>query len=321
MTVKTIIIFSVLVIGLVSGALAGAPAPALSVLDIVPGVRTIGMGGAGVASVSGAETLYNNPAGLTSLTGIAMNSFYTMQPGLLGYGALDLTLPNWGLGVFTLSSGDIQGYNSSGSPTKTLSYGNTAVVLGFGLSPQSIPFIPRLPFAFSVGGRLKYLTVTDGTASGSGFAVDLAYRMPLPDVGFGPLVMTDSAFGISVSNLFGTVHYANHSDSLGVDVRIGGITTVVHIVTVALDAASAGVVHFGMEYKPVPMFAVRVGAYNRPGGIALTLGLGLDVQGFTLDYAYVTGTNLPGTHRVALSVNFSGVNFGGLMGVFRRILP
>ncbi len=319
MTVKRIIILSALIIGTASLSLLGANA--FTVLNLATGVRTIGMGGAGVASVNGAETLYNNPAGLTSLTGIAMNSFYTMQPGLLGYGALALTLPNWGLGIFTLGSGGIQEYDASGNPTKTLSYGNTAVMLGFGLSPRNIPFIPHLPFDFSLGGRLKYLTVTNGTQNGSGFALDLAYRMEFSDMHLGPIAMTQNAVGISMTNLIGTVNYPKHSDSLGLGIQVGGVTTVAHLVTVAADLDSSGSIHFGLEYRPVPAFAVRGGAYNRPGGIILTIGLGLDVQGFTFDYAYITGNNISGTHRLALSVNFSNVNFGGLMRVFRRLLP
>lgn len=317
MTVKRIIILSALIIGTASVGLLGANA--VSVLNIATGVRTIGMGGAGIACVNGAETLYNNPAGLTALTGFGMNSFYTMQPGRLGYGTLALTMPNWGLGIFTLSAGDIQGYDASGK-TKTLSYGNTAIVLGFGLSPRSIPFIPRLPFDFSIGGRLKYLTVTNGAQNGSGFALDLAYRMPLSDMHLGPIAMTDNALGISMTNLLGTVNYPHHSDSLGLGIRAGGVTTVARLVTVAADFESSGELHLGLEYRPVPAFAVRAGAYNHSGGIALTLGLGLDVQGFTLDYAYVSG-NLGGTHRVALSIDFSGVNFGELIGTFHRILP
>ena len=322
MTVKRAIlsIISGVLIGLLGVASLGANS--VSVLDIAPGVRAIGMGGAGVARVDGAETLYNNPAGLAALPGIGIGSFYTTQPGLLIYGAVDLTLPNWGLGVFTLNSGDIQGYDDSGNPTSTpLSYANTAVMLGFGMSSKGIPFLSRLPLDFSLGGRFKYLAVTDGDATGSGFAVDLAYRMSLPNLRIGPIPLRETALGVSMTNLFGSVNYPEHSDPFGMGIRIGGATSVSNLATLALDLDLSGTVHFGVEYRPVRSFAVRGGVFNRKGGVALTLGLGIEVQGFILDYAYVTGSNLPGSHRVSLSIDFSGIDLSAFGRTFRRILP
>jgi len=312
------ILFMVILLGL---GLEAAGAGAVSVLDLNPGVRAIGMGGAGLARVDGAETLYNNPAGLAELSGIGFGSFYSTQMGLLSYGAVDLTFPSWGLAVLSLNAGDIQGYDSSGNQTSVLSYQDTALVFGFGLSPKNIPFIPSLPLDFSIGGRLKYLSVTSGGAKGSGFSVDLGYRMTFPDRRLGPISITNTAVGVSITNLFGSLNYENHSDPFRMDIRVGAATEIAAVATVAVDVDLGGAIHFGMEYRPVNTFALRAGFFNRAGGMAITLGLGVDVQGFILDYAYVTGGDLSGSHLVSLSIDFSGIDISSFSRVFRRLLP
>ncbi len=312
------ILFMVILLGL---GLEAAGAGAVSVLDLNPGVRAIGMGGAGLARVDGAETLYNNPAGLTELSGIGLGSFYSTQVGLLSYGAVDLTFPNWGLAVLSLNAGDIQGYDSSGDQTSVLSYQNTALVFGFGLSPKNIPFLPSLPLDFSVGGRLKYLSVTNGDAKGSGFSVDLGYLMTFPDRRLGPISISDTAVGASMTNLFGSLNYENHSDPFRMSIRVGAATKIAEVATVALDIDLGGSIHLGMEYRPINTFALRAGFFNRPGGMAFTLGLGVDVQGFILDYAYVTGGGLTGSHLVSLSIDFSGIDISAFSRIFRRLLP
>jgi len=311
------ILFVVILLGL---GLEAAGASAVSVLDFAPGVRAIGMGGVMIARIDGAETLYNNPAGLTELNGIGLGSSYSIQPGILSYGAVDLTFPNWGLAFLSLSSGDIQGYDSSGSQTEVLSYQDTALVFGFGISPKTIPFIPHLPLDFSLGGRLKYLSVTNGAAKGSGFSLDLSYLMTFPDRRLGPVSLTDTTVGVGMTNLFGSLNYENHSDPFGMTIVTGAATKIADLVTTAIDVDLAGAIHLGVEYTPVSTFAIRAGVFNRPGGMAVTLGLGVDVQGFILDYAYVSGP-LGGCHRVSLSIDFSGIDISAFSRTFRRILP
>ncbi len=311
------ILFMMILLGL---GLEAAGAGAVSVLDLDPGVRAIGMGGAGLARVDGAETLYNNPAGLTELAGIGLGSFYATQMGLVSYGAVDITFPSWGLAFISLNAGDIQGYDASGSQTSVLSYQDTAVLFGFGVSPKILPFIPQLPIDFSLGGRLKYLSVSNGDAKGSGFSFDLAFLTRLPDRRLGPVSLSDTAFGVSMTNMFGSLNYDGHSDSFRMAIRVGGATKIANLVTTALDLDLSGSIHLGFEYTPVPTFALRAGVFNRPGGMAITLGLGVDVQGFIIDYAYVTG-DLGGTHRVSLSIDFSGIDLSAFSRIFRRILP
>jgi hypothetical protein len=51
------------------------------------------------------------------------------------------------------------------------------------------------------------------------------------------------------------------------------------------------------------------------------LGAGLDLEGFGLDYAFLSHGGLSGSHRLAVSVNFGTIDLGAITGMLRRILP
>jgi hypothetical protein len=116
---------------------------AISVLDIDPGVQIMGVGGAGVALAEGAETLYYNPAGLSNLEGISFSSFYSSHMGVASYSAFSLTFRNWGVGFLMFDSGNVTGYDDSGNPTDTLSYGSNAFLFGFWRRSQGPRFHTR----------------------------------------------------------------------------------------------------------------------------------------------------------------------------------
>jgi hypothetical protein len=317
--INKVIISALLLVGLTG--LAGIAQTAVSVIDIDPGVQRIGVGGAGTSLASGAETLYYNSAGLSSLSGISFSSFYASYLGVANYTSLALTFPNWGLGMLMFNSGDITGYDGSGGTTDTLSYSNNALLLGFGVDPKTLPFIPALPIDFSLGARIKYLSVNNGGENGSGFAFDLGYRMSFASLRIGPIVMSDIALGLTGNNLFGGLNYDAHGESMAMSLRIGASMRLASIVLLTSDLDLAGRFHFGVEYDPIPTFAVRAGMMTQAGGMSITLGLGLNIQGFILDYAYITHPTLSGTHRVALSLDFSGLDLSGLTRSLRRFLP
>ena len=294
---------------------------AISVLDIDPGVQIMGVGGAGVALAEGAETLYYNPAGLSDLEGISFSSFYSSHMGVASYSAFSLTFRNWGVGFLMFGSGNITGYDASGNPTDTLSYGSNAFLFGFGVDPKDLAFIPALPIDFSLGGRIKYVSATVGDASGGGFSFDLAYRMTFPNMRVGPVGLTDLAFGITATNLFGGLNYDAHSESLGMNLRLGGSARIADVVLLTSDLDLSGQFHAGVEYKPVRNFAIRVGMLTQSGVMSLTLGLGINVEGFLIDYAYISHPTLSGSHRISLAIDFSGLNLRAFGTSLRRLMP
>ncbi len=315
----TLMIAALLMGGL--GSVAGLAATATTVLDIDPGVQVIGVGGAGTALADGAETVYYNAAGLSDLSGVSLSSYYASYLGVASYTSLALTFRNWGLGMLMLNSGDITGYNGDGDTTGTLSYSNNALIFAFGVNPKDLAFLPRFPVDFSLGGRIKYLSVKDGDANGSGFAFDLAYRMTFPNMRLGPMGLSDLAFGATVANLFGSINYDTRGEAMGMDVRLGGSMKLADLILITGDLDLDGEIHVGAAYSPIRTLVLRMGMMTQSGGTSITLGMGLNIQGFILDYAYVTHPMLSGTHRVSLSIDFSGLDLSSFGGILRRLLP
>jgi len=295
---------------------------AATVLDIDPGVRALGVGGAAVSLAEGAETLYYNPAGLARLSGISLTSSYASHLGLGNYGALGLAFRNWGIGVLNFGSGDIGGYDDEGNPTgTTLSYGSTAFLIAFGLSPSQLPFLPALPFDFSVGMRFKYLTGNIGETGGSGFAVDLSYWMAFPDMRFGPIALSDLSLGVAANELLGSISFGAESESLGMGLVVGASARVAGAVLIALDLdlARQGV-RLGAEYQPIPALAVRAGILARPVGMTVTLGLGMSIEGIQIDYAFASHPFLGGSHRISLAIDFTGFDLAAIGRNLRNLI-
>jgi len=309
---------ALLVAGLCFGAVA-AEREATTVLDIVPGVAQAGAGGTGIATVSGAETVYYNPAGLSELPGISFSSFYASHMGAANLTAFSLAIRGFAVAAELYNSGSIQGYDAEGNPTEELTYSSTSYMFGFGVDPSMLSFLPKMPFSFSVGGLLKGTTTKIADESGSGFAFDLGFRMGIPSVSLGPIVMSDAAFGVTLRNLFGGVNYDGSQENVPMDVGLGLTATLAKVATISADLHLAGAVGLGVTYKPVPALALRLGVLSN-GGLAITAGAGLDVQGFLIDYAFVSHA-IGGTHRIGLTLDFSALDIGALGNSLRRILP
>ena len=300
-------------------SLSGGAQEAQTVFEIEPGVSMLGAAAAGLSIVNGAETLYYNPAGLAKLPGISFSSFYASYLGQADYTALALTFRNWGVAAMLLSSTGIQGYDAAGNQTDALAYRNTGFVFGAGLDSSNLPFLPDFTFDVSLGARIKVLTAQVGEATGSGFSFDLGFRTAFPDMNFRGVAITDISVGVAGVNLFGGLSYDEVSDDFQMDIQVGGSVRFAELVRVALDFHLAGSLHFGVIYEPIPTFALRLGLISR-SGVWITAGLGVNVEGFLLDYAYVTHT-LGGTHRVSLTLDFSSLDISALSRSLRRLLP
>ena len=313
---KLLILVAILMLGIVVTAVAQQ---ASTVFDIEPGVSMLGAGAAGISVANGAETLYYNPATLAALPGISFSSFYARYVGLVNYSALSLTFRNWRLAALLLDSGGIEGYEADGTPSGTLAYKNTGILFGVGIDPSVLPFIPDLPFDFSLGARIKYLSVQIADETGRGFSFDLGFRTTMPDMKLGPLAVTDVAFGFTAVNLFGGLSYEVVTDEFLMDLRLGASARLADAFLVALDLHLGGSAQLGLVYSPIPTLDLRLGVISR-GAVSLTAGVGVNVEGFLIDYAFASH-KLGGTHRVSLTLDFSSLDIAALSRSLRRILP
>lgn len=313
---KIVVVAALLGLGL---GMAGAAQQAMTVFDIEPGVGMLGAAAAGVSMATNAETLYYNPAGLSELPGISFSSFYASYLGQAGYSAFALTFRNWGIAALLLNSTGIQGYDATGAETDALAYRNTGIVFGAGIDPSDLAFLPAFAIDMSLGARLKYLTARVGEEQATGFTFDLGFRTGFPDMNLGGFTITDAALGVTAVNLFGGLSYEDRSDDFLMDIQVGGSGRIAELVLVALDVHLSGSLHLGFAYSPVPTLALRLGLISK-SGISITAGVGVNVEGFVLDYAYATHA-LGGTHRVSLTLDFSSLDMTALSRSLRRLLP
>jgi hypothetical protein len=308
----------ILLLTCLSVGLSTAAQQAVSVLDIEPGAGLLGAGGAGIAVVYGAETLYYNPAGLAELPGISFSSFYASHMGLANYSAFALTFRNIGIGAMLFGSGGVFGYDERGTQTGTLSYRNSAFLVGFGLDPSTFQFFPEMAFDFALGGQVKLLSTSVGETDGSGFAFDLGFRTTFPALRLGPLDLSDAALGVTVVNVFGGLNYPDTQENFRMDIRVGVASRFEDVVLVAIDLHLGGAAHVGVSYWPVSTLALRLGAILK-GPISVTGGVGLNIEGFLIDYAYMSHP-LGGSHRVSLCLDFSALDIGALGRSLGRLL-
>jgi len=299
--------------------LTGAAQQALTVFDIEPGVGMLGAGGAGISVASGAETLYYNPAGLSQLPGISFSSFYASYLGEANYSAFALTLRNWGVAALLLNSTGIQGYDNAGNPTDNVAYRNTGFLFGAGIDPSDLAFLPDFAIDMSLGARIKFVTAAVGEGQATGFSFDLGFLTGFPDMQLGAFSITDLSLGVAAVNLFGGLSYTDGSDDFLMDIQVGASGRVANAVLIALDFHLSGSLHLGFAYEPIPTLALRIGLISE-SGVSITAGLGVDVEGFELDYAFVSHT-LGGTHRVSLTLDFSSLDITAISRSLRRLLP
>ncbi len=265
------------------------------------------------------RTLSSSSASLAALPGISFSSFYASYLGLANYSALSLTFRNWGLAALLLDSGGIDGYDADGNATETLAYKNTGILFGVGIDPSILPFIPDLSIDFSLGARIKYLSVQIAEETGTGFAFDLGFRTTLPNMRLGPLAVTDMAFGATAVNLFGGISYEAERDNFLMDLKLGASARLAEVFLVALDLHLGGSAQVGLVYSPVPTLDLRLGVISK-GSVSLTAGVGVNVEGFLIDYAF-TSHRAGGTHRVSLTLDFSSLDIGAIRNSLGRILP
>jgi hypothetical protein len=280
------------------------------------GARAAAMGGAVAASASGAEALYQNPAGLSA--------FHPESPSevALGYDAL-LETAYQGAAAYArplgadgaLALGFI--YASQSAQTAYTALGDSAgqftpldLAVGAGYA--------RRLGSLSLGAGLKFIRSKLGSASGDTAAADFgALARHVADLGEGPLDL-----GASVSNLGPPLKLGSSADALPLRVRGGGLWHVNPNVDLALDVV------FPVDQDPYAAFgcearlpaaalgssrpwsaALRFGYdQNRGRGLddfsGISLGGGVDVAAVRLDYAWILMGALGSANRVTLAARF-----------------
>ncbi len=307
MRLNTTVLFgSLLVLGLAGTAFAQGTGRSL---DIQPGGRQNGLGGAGVALAEDATGVtWWNPAGLGFAKKSAVQLTYAqLVPGLASdvsynYATFVKPVQGWGafgLGLVFLSYGESEGTDPNGNSTGTFGSNEFSPALYYGT---------RLLPDLSVGASLKFIRIQLAPSAQSGvgstFGVDLGalYRIPAARLNL----------GANVQNLGPSVTFLNEDQAspLSRNVKVGGAWDAIagdnfRAVLVADFNQSLVTKGFytwngGAELRYSDQLAGRIGYYYDPLGEIqnLTYGIGFGWKGLSLDWGSIPQAKNSGLDNV-----------------------
>lgn len=299
-----VVVWWIVLVGL--WGLSGVAQPAVpNVFDFGGGVRALGMGEAFVGLADDEQAVFYNPAGLGYLKGISLSANYERHFGASDYASLLGALPHLGAHLLFFSFGSVEERTADDELTGSFGYLNIALAASGGIAVDEIPLVfTRGLSSLAVGSRLKLLGIsTVAGAGGLGLGLDwsLLFREERPEF-FDLFRPEEVRAGLTIENLIG----------LGIGpfkLKSGLSVRPIPPLTLALDLAIPFEFHFGGEISlptppPIPAVALRLGGFAQGGIFSFTLGLGLKVESFRIDYAFISHPMLPGSHQLALSWRF-----------------
>ena len=283
---------------------AGVGTTGAQFLKVGVGARPLAMGGAFSALADDANAINWNPGALAeskqkNVTASYNSLFQDQNQGFVGYAnPMKEDMGTLGVGLNYLSVSNIEKRAAdTESPDSTFSNQNFALSLSYARS--------EVKQGLSLGGSLKYVRTAFDAFSGNAVALD-----------FGALYKT------SVENLTAGVSLQNLGTKIGPDplpfkVKGGAayklfdqkLALAGDVDWLAVDQRAY--LSLGTEYWLQKILAVRAGYQFGRGQdqlgsrlVGLGVGLGLKLERFSLDYAFVPFGNLGDTHRMTVGMRF-----------------
>lgn len=294
-----------LLLALLLAAPAGA-AETAAFLDVGPGARAVGLGGAYTALADDSDALYWNPAGLARQEK-RQASFSHAELGrsnrheYVSY-AQPAGFATFGAALTYVDYGTLEGRDATGA--RTADYHASDAALAFGAAAKSE--------LADFGASLKYVRSHIASAEAQGVAVDAGARreLPLPS---GKLVLA-----AALRNLGPGLKYQDRTDDLplraafGAAYRFGeGHALAAEFQNGPRGAGCEG--GAGAEFTALEGVLLRVGYTSKSaasGGSGfdaargLTVGFGLRRGGFSLDYGAQAAGELGNTHHFTVAAKF-----------------
>lgn len=275
----------------------------LGFLKIGVGAEAIGMGESHVAFSQNLFASYWNPAGLSLMQraqlGFMHNSWFEgINHEFVGYvrplGAFGVVATTFSY----LSYGELERRDANGELKGHFRPYDLALVLSYGRKFTS---------DLAMGVNVKFLREQIDDKKAQAIAFDFGGRYNVPN--------SQLTLGVNLQHLGTKVKFVEESFDLPLNVKLGVAYKLLdNSIAVAADLNRPWDndvnIGLGIEYTPITQFHLRSGYRYSLGGndlgavSGLTAGLGLSIESYQIDYAFVSFGELGPTHRVSVLANF-----------------
>ena len=295
------ILFALLVfVAAANSARAGAGTSSAEFLKIPVFSRGTALSGTLVASADGACALFYNPAGIARHGSGELTLSHTELLQDLRLDNISFALPlkggsGLGFGITYLGYGSIAGYDASGAATGNLSAYSLAFDIGYS---------QRVSEVLSAGIAAKPIFEKLDEVNASTITFDIGL---MADLG-------QFTFGAQYANLGGRLRYVQEEVGLPSALRVGASYTTLGSSSVISIAGSKeegrGLsLGAGIEYAYNSLLTFRAGygsSLESQNGATdgVSLGLGLKLDRFDLDYSFQPSTTNEGVHQITGSYRF-----------------
>jgi len=282
-----------------SSGTSGAP-----FLEIPVGGVPAALGGAYSALAADAYAPIWNPGGLGFLDSTQLAAQHLSYIDNVNYEYASFVRPlgqgrSLGASIQYLTSGDIPATNDAGQ-----SLGNYSNHFG----AYSISYGQTLGDRLAVGLTGKMINEKLGDASANAYAADAGglYR-----------ARENMDLALVVANVGSRLTFLDTSDPLPLNVRIGGAWRLDRQWTLSLEGVyshdNPPSLHTGMQWKPFEIMAIRAGyetGYEKELSLlaGFSTGIGLEVWGQELAYAWLPYGDLGNTQYFSLLIRFGDHN-------------
>lgn len=307
MNKKSILTAVVMLTFIVGNIFSASGTSGVAFIKVSPSARVSGMAEAFVGVADDSSAVWYNPAGLANIAKLSVGGSYGMLFEGLNFQYVSFAYPMKGQGtvgvnVMLSDYGSIKGYDSSGNLTKNFSAKDMVVAGGYAMNIQ-----PGL----GVGGVVKMVQSTIEAKSNSAISLDIGGIYKLD---------ANTALGVALKNVIGTIKYDQEQVKLPMLIKLGGSYNVGHLAgnvdklsilaDVTMDQEAGTIIQPAVEYL-YPMggadIMVRAGykVGGVPSGAGLTAGVSVKLQGqYRIDVAYTPLADLGNAIRVGLELQF-----------------
>jgi|GEM_PF-1831804 len=274
------------------------------VFDFGTGADMVGVGQAGIARPSESSALYWNPAFLDRVQVANANFFHTSFLGDTPYDFFSVTYPTlhigtFGVGVFRISTGDIQGTDAFGVSTVPFSYSQYQYLFSYGRRTDFLLKDSSIGFDFKIDNQQML------NESATGMGMDVAYHQQLDELS--PL-LEGVNFGLVMRNLLAPSLQLSREKESYARVLAFGIASSFelfegHIITPMFDLEKSFKRYWktklGVEYDYLSFIRFRFGINTS----SFATGMGFQYKAFNFDYA-MRQSDYMTNHLISLSYRF-----------------